>query len=439
MMTEHIPENWTAKPLKEITDFVIGGDWGEPTTSTNGNYKEVLCIRGSDFKHWNIHKGANALSRFVKSASFEKRKLIAGDIIIEISGGGPDQPVGRVILFDEEAAKKLGIEKVCSNFLRLLRLSDSVSKAYVFYYLQFLYITGEVVKYQGGSNNLRNLKYPAYSGIKIPLPPIEEQKQISDILDRAFQHIEVLKPKLDYFLERITKFRRTVVAYGISGKFIDDSFDANIIPITIGHINNNAPPGWKWTKLTTIAKLESGHTPRKSVDAYWDNGNIPWISLQDIRLAHGKIISETKLMTNEKGIANSSARILPKGTVCLSRDISVGFTTVMGREMATSQHFANWICGECIHNMYLLYAFMASRYSLIASSTGTTVGSIYMPALKDMYILLPPIDVQYSIAKKIEDLLKIAQDMENQYQSVKTKVDKIPLALLTKTFNGKLV
>jgi hypothetical protein len=58
-----------------------------------------------------------------------------------------------------------------------------------------------------------------------------------------------------------------------------------------------------------------------------------------------KVAQDTLESTNEQGIANSSARLLPEGTVVLSRTASVGFVTIMGRPMATSQDFVNWVCG----------------------------------------------------------------------------------------------
>ncbi len=95
------------------------------------------------------------------------------------------------------------------------------------------------------------------------------------------------------------------------------------------------PVGWTWTKLTDLARLESGHTPSRKHPEYW-HGEIPWITLTDARPNHGRIIDDTAEHTNELGIANSSARLLPKNTVCLSRTASVGYVIVMGREMATS-------------------------------------------------------------------------------------------------------
>ncbi len=185
--------------------------------------------------------------------------------------------------------------------------------------------------------------------------------------------------------------------------------------------------------------MESGHTPRKSVPAYWEGGTVPWISLQDIRAADGKEIFSTKFMPTELGIKNSSARLLPKGTVCFSRDISVGFVTIMGRSMATTQHFANWICGDELHPKYLMYAFMAGREHLLKSGQGSTVKTIYMPALKELRILLPPLAEQAEIVRRIEHLFDVADQLGAKVATAKQRIDALTQSLLAKAFRGELV
>ncbi|GAB3552269.1 restriction endonuclease subunit S [Spirosoma fluminis] len=331
---------------------------------------------------------------------------------------------------------------VCSTDILAFRATSATSAKYLNYYLGTSNVSAYAVENSQGIN-LPRVSGSTMGALSIPLPPLAEQTRIVAKLDAAFAHLETLKTSLSRIPELLKKFRQTVLTQAVTGKLtgpLENRGEAKVIsPIVIGKSDDIAPEGWKWWKLVDLAQLESGHTPRKSVSAYWDNGDVPWISLQDIRAAHGKVISETKFMPTALGIKNSSARLLPKGTVCFSRDISVGFTTIMGREMATTQHFANWICGPLLYNMYLLYAFMAAQKSLISSGTGTTVGTIYMPALKEVRILLPPLEEQKEIVGRVKALFAQADALEAQYVTLKAKIDKLPQALLAKAFRGELV
>ena len=116
------------------------------------------------------------------------------------------------------------------------------------------------------------------------------------------------------------------------------------------------PSNWQLCKLTSVAKLESGHTPSRRNPEYWE-GNIPWVSLHDSKRLDVPEILETAQTIGPLGLANSSARLLPKGTVVFSRTATVGKCTVLGREMATSQDFANYVCGPKLNPAYLMNVF----------------------------------------------------------------------------------
>ena len=280
--------------------------------------------------------------------------------------------------------------------------------------------------------------------IRLPIAPLPEQKRIVEKLDEVLAQVDTIKARLDGIPDLLKRFRQSVLASAVSGKLTEEwrgtsSSDASQSPITIGDEAKLAPKNWQWQKLTDLATLESGHTPRKTVAEYWENGDVFWICLQDIRAAHGKIIHDTKYKPTMLGIENSSARLLPKGTVCFSRDISVGFTTIMGAEMSTTQHFANWICRESLINKYLMFALMAAQRHLTETGQGTTVKTIYMPALKQFFLLTPPVKEQREIVRLVDQYFAFADTIEAQVKKAQARVDNLTQSILAKAFRGELV
>nr|BAT29745.1 restriction modification system DNA specificity domain [Aureimonas sp. AU12] len=162
--------------------------------------------------------------------------------------------------------------------------------------------------------------------------------------------------------------------------------------------NLPAPEGWNWTPLSSVARLESGHTPSRRHPEYW-GGSIPWIGIRDATGNHGRVIHETIESTNEIGIENSSARVLPKDTVCLSRTASVGYVVVMGRPMSTSQDFVNWICSDKLNPHFLKYVLLAEREALLMFAVGSVHQTIYFPEAKAFYICMPDRNTQDSIVE----------------------------------------
>src|SRR5688572_14586246 len=112
-------------------------------------------------------------------------------------------------------------------------------------------------------------------------------------------------------------------------------------PVTTADSLPAVPSGWAWRLLRDVARLESGHTPSRREPAYWNAGDVPWLSLKDIRGLTGRYVLETEDMPTQEGIRNSSARVLPRGTVAFCRTASVGKVAILGRDMATSQDFAS--------------------------------------------------------------------------------------------------
>jgi len=163
------------------------------------------------------------------------------------------------------------------------------------------------------------------------------------------------------------------------------------------------PMEWERVRLTEVAQLESGHTPSRRQPSYW-GGGIPWVSLHDTDSLNTREIFVTQRTVTAEGIDNSSARLLPKGTVVFSRTATVGKATVLGREMATSQDFANYICGPRVYNHFLVYLFrfMAPEWKRLMA--GSIHNTVYMPVFKVLRVTLPSVAEQRAIAAALSDM-----------------------------------
>lgn len=177
------------------------------------------------------------------------------------------------------------------------------------------------------------------------------------------------------------------------GRIATDAVIPGSFGLSVGMPNLPPPPGFTWTKLSDLARLESGHTPNRSSTGYW-NGEIPWIGIRDATGNHGKTIYTTNQYITQDGLDNSSARLLPAGTVCLSRTASVGFVVRIGIPMATSQDFVNWVCGPNLASGYLHYLLMAEQDSIRRFAHGSVHQTMYYPEAKALHVCVPTRPVQ---------------------------------------------
>jgi type I restriction enzyme, S subunit len=202
-------------------------------------------------------------------------------------------------------------------------------------------------------------------------------------------------------------------------------------PVTIDQHAGGHPAGWNWVPLTDVAELATGHTPDRTRADYW-NGGIPWISLTEIRELDGRCASTTDLHVSPEGIRHSSAVVLPPGTVCFSRTASIGFVTIMGAPMATSQDFVNWICGDDLDPRYLMHALRCSRRQLRGLSAGSTHKTIYVRVAEMFRVLLPPLEYQ----RRIADLLDRADVLRAKRRTSLAQLDLLTYAIFADMFGG---
>ncbi len=220
----------------------------------------------------------------------------------------------------------------------------------------------------------------------------------------------------------------------LRGTTYRDAF-RQIAPVGVAPGLEHTPDGWRWLKLADVARLESGHTPSRSRADWW-NGDVSWISLTEIRALDGRWVEKTELTTNEAGIANSAARILPRGTVCFSRTASVGFVAIMAKPMATSQDFANWVCGDKLDPEFLMYALIGSRAKLRALATGATHKTIYMPTLEAFHICMPDRAEQEAIVRRLKNQLTAVDDLRRAAQAQLKDIESLPGRLLAQAFEN---
>lgn len=423
-----LPKGWDSIQLKDLLSFVLGGDWGKEPTYTDENFETVFCIRGTEFKHWSKEKGATSVERKVKTSSLEKRALKLGDILLEISGGGPEQPVGRTVLIDYVALNhNSNYPKVCTNFIRLIRPKNSVDSRYLNYYLQSFYASGEVVNYQGGSNNLRNLKFKEYETIQIPVAPLVEQKRIADKLDSVLAKVDAAQARLDKIPTLLKRFRQSVLAAATSGELTKEWREENGVGL------------WEFVCLKDVAKgFNYGSSAKSKTE-----GDVPVLRMGNLQ--GGELDWEKLVYTSDEAEVNKY--ILQAGDVLFNRTNSpelVGKTSIYrGEKKAIYAGYLIKVQGtERLDSEYLniqLNSPHARDYCWQVKTDGVSQSNINAKKLKAYEFNLPSFKEQQEIIRFVGELLANANTVEKQYQTAKARLDKLTQSILAKAFRGELV
>jgi len=169
------------------------------------------------------------------------------------------------------------------------------------------------------------------------------------------------------------------------------------------------PEDWEIKPLEEVGKVTGGSTPRRSNDEYW-GGDVPWLTLSQISDKVINTISETEEYMTEEGLENSSAKVLPPGTVMMSSRATIGECVINEVPMTTNQGFANIICdGEKVYNYFLIYLLRYNKPRLMALGGGSTFSEVSRTSVRSFNVAIPSLPEQNKIA---DILLKIDETIE---------------------------
>lgn len=397
----------------------------------------------------------------------------ASGVIDTIDGHTHD---GEFVLIGEDGANLLTRSKPIAfqakgkiwvnNHAHVLRCKPGFSNAYLAYYINSIdlspYVTGTAQP---------KLSQSMMNKIPVPVAPPDQQIRIVAEIDKQFSRLDEAVANLHRVKANLKRYKAAVLKAAVEGRLVEteasiarregrsyetaveligktptpprpNRFNSRTGDVIYGHgalavgiPAVSVPEGWQWVNLVEIAKMESGHTPSRNHPEWWD-GDVPWLGIADARDHHEQVILRTLQNTNDDGLANSAARLLPAGTVCVSRTASVGYVVVMGRPMATSQDFVNWVPTTAVTSDWLRIAFSADREALIRLGKGSVHKTIYFPEWLSASIALPPMAEQVRIAAEVDRRVSVLRSVEAELEANLRRAEALRRATLEKAFSA---
>lgn len=203
-----IPAHWSTRRLRSTVIARQNGVWGEEPNGAD----DLPCIRAADFDRLTFRATlASAPLRSINHRDAQSRGLRAGDLLIEGSGGGVDQPVGMVVLYDDAASA------VCSNFVGRITVAPGFSPRYLTYLHAALYAVRLTIRSIKQTTGLQNLDGESYLNEVVALAPEPEQIAIAAHLDRETSHIDLLIQKVRAAIDQLKELRKAMITAAVTG------------------------------------------------------------------------------------------------------------------------------------------------------------------------------------------------------------------------------
>lgn len=185
----------------------------------------------------------------------------------------------------------------------------------------------------------------------------------------------------------------------------------------------------KWEKKTisSFFDLQMGKTPPRKISELWENGDIPWVSIADMK--GKKYISSTKEMLSSQTIRQLNIPVVPKGTVIMSFKLSIGKTCITNVPLTTNEAIMAFYPkdGIKIDNSFLSYALSSLKWKGNRAVKGVTINK---KIISQKEIKLPPILIQRTIASELDAI----QAMIDGYKAQIADLDVLAQSIFLEMF-----
>lgn len=184
------------------------------------------------------------------------------------------------------------------------------------------------------------------------------------------------------------------------------------------------PSEWKVFILSEIGEVISGGTPKTNIEDYW-NGDISWITPKDLSNFSNRYIKFGERNISKKGLASSSANLLPRGTILFSSRAPIGYLAIADGELSTNQGFKSIVVNQDNDNLFVYYLLKKNAAYIEGMANGSTFKEISGKVFKNLEFVVPPLSEQKVIAHilstlddKLEVNNRINKNLEDMAQAI---------------------
>ena len=370
-----LPEGWEWCRLGDyamkVTDYVASGSFA--------SLKENVLIT-NDENYAVMVKTADFANGFTKNLTYtdehgykflENSNLFGGELILSNIGS-----IGKVFIVPD-----LNRPMTLASNTVMVRMTHNEYNKYMYYMFKSSFGQNLLMSISSGTSMLKFNKTQLKSTV-IPIAPLEEQDKICKVLDKVQNLIDRRQQQLAK-LDKLIK-ARFVELFG-------DPESAEKYP---------------QIAIKDFTDVISGGTPDRKNNQYWENGTVPWVKTTELQ---NKRINSVEECITEKGLNESSAKVVPENTVLIAmygQGKTRGMTAILGIPASTNQACACILPCETVEPKYLWQYMIMSYDRLRNLAQGGNQPNLNGNMIKNFTVLVPPVELQMQFVKFVEQVDK---------------------------------
>lgn len=408
-----VPKHWGIQRMRYTVSSCQNGTWGEEPLGDSG---DVTCIRVADFDRTKnkITVLSEPTFRYIPQHQQEKFILNSGELLIEKSGGGEQQPVGVVMLYDLED------RAVCSNFIARMRVKTNKNAIFLLYLHKHLYESGLNTRSIKQNTGIQNLDLKSYLSEYVVMPSFTEQCKIAALLDRETAKIDALIFKQERLIELLQEKRAALITHAVT-----KGLDPNV-PMKDSCVEwlGEIPAHWSLTRLSYVTEcLDYKRVPLNAEERGKMQGDYPyWGANSIVDYVNDWLFDEELVLLGEDGApffeSFKPVSFFVSGKVWVNNHIHVLRT------------------GENVSTEFLSNVLNSVDYRKFID--GATRDKLTQGDMKSIPVQLPPIDEQQQINKRINLETSVMDDIKSKIMVGTTLLREYRSALISAAVTGKI-
>ena len=397
-----LPQGWASSKLDEVAEFEMGQ--APPASTCNMNGEGTIFVKAGEFgpEYPVVREWTKKPLKFARQ----------GDVLICVVGA---------------TAGKLNLGINCAIGRSVAAIRPFISEMQRCIYSQ---LRQQVMSLRGDSTGTAQgvISKQILADIKIVIPPLVEQKRISDKLDIVLGRVDAVNARLARVAPLLKRFRKSVLSAAHTGQLLPGSWqDAPMRKL--GDLLSDGPKNGLYKHRSAYGQ----GTPILRIDAFYDGRVIGWSSLKQLilddaeraayRLSNGDIVINR---VNSMEYLGKCALIEGLEDDCVFESNMMRMR--MREYEADSRFIRNWLCSE-----------NAKEQIRSKAKQAVNQASINQTDVLNLELRLPSLESQVEIVRRVEILFAFADRLEARLQAARTAAERLTPALLAKAFRGELV
>ena len=424
-----VPEHWDVDRMKWAIEQPKNGIWGNEEC---GDKNDVPCVRVADFDRQKLRVLLDEPTiRNVTYKERDGRVLEKNDLLIEKSGGGELQPVGCVVLYEDNEPA------ICSNFIAKASVRHGMSASYWRYLHSSAYTARINTRSIKQTSGIQNLDQSQYLNESTCYPPHHEQVAIATFLDRETAKIDALIAEQQRLIELLQEKRQAVISHAVTKGLNPDA------PMKDSGVEwlGDVPGHWELVQLKRLSRPGSSITYGIVQAGPHIEDGIPYIRTSDMA---GETLSIETCQRTSHEIDKSYARSkVNTGDLVVAIRATVGKVLEVPEELDganLTQGTAKFSPGNQVLTDFIKLSF-ESRYvqaQIDASSKGATFAEITLDSLRRLVFAVPSIYEQAEIASRVNELVSDFQGLIADSQRSAELLQERRSALISAAVTGQI-